>query len=1246
MSENSEHSPDDTETETKTMEDMPNDSSKSEARLMNQTDAALLDDEEMPTYISVSSSMRPDDSDVVNAKPLKNETQEMEENRSPSPHPSEDRAPSSVYVLSSGEDTDQHPFNDEDDEDEYGDSDDMENLELDNEFDSDRANNMKHLMDDEDDDDEDDEDEEDDEDSPRYIYNDDDGIDDYYKTDCYDRRSDNFILNRRLKNHDKEKSLSLQDLNMYENNMNAEYLKRRNLHSLKSNYLNVPEQAVMYSMMQRKQPMPGKYIQSKVKRYIKDIKEQNRRSMEKHAKQHQENVVHDKNSDVEKTKPTAISKTIKEYTERAIKELEVVEACDSSMDKAAYNATKPIVINGQDNKNCLESIREESVQNEAQINIHFESTQNEKECVSADNKIQKQNGTIEIKQLKFNYPDRETPHFEDAMQPSLIQNGHQEVPTLLYNLRTLSYEEYMHGASESSQKTDLNKNAQIVEQEHTQPETYNNSELMDISMDNEDTCPLRIENIKSIKTMSDEVKNNNEQQITFEKANEEFNKTLDASEVIALKKKLTQKTLKYNSLFDTYQKQLMENLKMKEELDELRKLVAKYEKENKPPEQKVAAIQTDVIVDSKSKEHQTQVAPTNEEKPNNKLSGSSVASTLSSIDQWSSSACNLSISMKPPEVAKALHSDDSVMLSDGTPGKTRSLSRAFITSSRILQTLSNITQGKTKPESPVTQNSKKRLNENIAMDVQNDSYQCQPSSSKKRKISDVLGPSNFVQSLKSSQTTAESHLNETSNAESQFKRDLSSYNDSVNKNIDIQENSANTSQLGTATSIESKTETADDNVKCFIYREDENSKDRSFLILAEEPEKDKAINEKGRIRECGPYLLGNVEVRMSEINGTINIWGKEISQESTAETENETETSKMKDKSYNYWQKTPHTRFNGSNLICSTSKKSKSPPKFELSSVASNLSCLQSSSFNVGKASCSTDKAHADKLCSPNACVSSCENCDLSKHRKEWLKYKRIHPQEKLHSCCIHNIDVSEQKCNCSLGKEKQRFEDSFNCSKEKLNSSQEHRRAPSFSQNLEPSMHLNFVSEENESICRNCSTCHHMHNSDNHQESHKCCNMSKETCEPMNINRECNRSCNHSSPNVHEEEPLIMPRRNDDTLETRRRRSTGKRVRGILMDFLRGCGDCYNSNVSNNSTSCIHKKEPYSNCSQTKISPCASPEPSCSNPGQPAGRCCHAYAQRIESQLEEFRMEMERVRSRSDAILDMLNMLHSVDTD
>lgn len=119
MSDNSEHPPDDNEAETKAVEDVPNDSSKSEMKLMNRTDMAMLEDEEMPTYISVSSTSRRDDSDVVNARQQENMSQEVEEDRSPSPYPSDDQAASSVYVLSSEEDMDQHPYNDEDDEDEY-----------------------------------------------------------------------------------------------------------------------------------------------------------------------------------------------------------------------------------------------------------------------------------------------------------------------------------------------------------------------------------------------------------------------------------------------------------------------------------------------------------------------------------------------------------------------------------------------------------------------------------------------------------------------------------------------------------------------------------------------------------------------------------------------------------------------------------------------------------------------------------------------------------------------------------------------------------------------------------------------------------------------------------------------------------------------------------------------------------------------------------------------------------------------
>lgn len=84
---------------------------------------------------------------------------------------------------------------------------------------------------------------------------------------------------------------------------------------------------------------------------------------------------------------------------------------------------------------------------------------------------------------------------------------------------------------------------------------------------------------------------------------------------------------------------------------------------------------------------------------------------------------------------------------------------------------------------------------------------------------------------------------------------------------------------------------------------------------------------------------------------------------------------------------------------------------------------------------------------------------------------------------------------------------------------------------------------------------------------------------------------------------------------QMRRRRLSGKRVRGILMDLLRGCGDCYNPHASNSSKDCSHKKEVshLTSCSpQIRISPCASPEPSCSNPGPSNGRYAFTWFPRI----------------------------------
>lgn len=66
------------------------------------------------------------------------------------------------------------------------------------------------------------------------------------------------------------------------------------------------------------------------------------------------------------------------------------------------------------------------------------------------------------------------------------------------------------------------------------------------------------------------------------------------------------------------------------------------------------------------------------------------------------------------------------------------------------------------------------------------------------------------------------------------------------------------------------------------------------------------------------------------------------------------------------------------------------------------------------------------------------------------------------------------------------------------------------------------------------------------------------------------------------------------------RRLSGGKRVRGILMDFLKGCGDCRN-NSSLSKNNCQRKETPYmvNDPSQIKISPSSIPEPTCSSSTQ-----------------------------------------------
>lgn len=144
------------------------------------------------------------------------------------------------------------------------------------------------MLEDEEEEDEDDDDD-DDEVNPLRLHNDDyEDIDTEYEPICFDRASDDFILNNRLKPRHKEKSLSLQDLSISKKNAHLRYNKKRHgLNAFRYNYLRMQQNPILYPATQKRQMIPSKYqhVESKVKQYIKNVKEQNRRSMEKRMKE-------------------------------------------------------------------------------------------------------------------------------------------------------------------------------------------------------------------------------------------------------------------------------------------------------------------------------------------------------------------------------------------------------------------------------------------------------------------------------------------------------------------------------------------------------------------------------------------------------------------------------------------------------------------------------------------------------------------------------------------------------------------------------------------------------------------------------------------------------------------------------------------------------------------------------------------------------------------------------------------------
>ncbi|KAI4498751.1 hypothetical protein M0802_006218 [Mischocyttarus mexicanus] len=1167
-----------------------NQTKNEDAMVMVDSETPMLEDEEMPTYISVSTSSKCEDSDVSNVK--HNEENSLTKEQSHSPCTSEQEGPASVYVLSSEEETDQHY--DEDDVD-CGDSEDIDENDHDNDMDIDDEDEIEEDIEEED--------------------------DEEYERNIFETSSDCLGLKSKFKKRYKDKSLSLQDLNTLDNNScNLDFGRHR-----------------------------FRNIESKVKRYINDIKEQRRYSMETRMRNEFQNELEaDKNcTDVTdgdiQMKSVVPNKVIKAYAERAIKDLEIEESYTNEKD--LYMA--PITENGEEEEDGDDEDEDEELivkhkQDGKSINMGVR----EKELLNAEKQNDKLNGSMQINVQKHNYSQSvDQKNFKYTDEP--LVNGHQQLN--VFNLRTLSYDEYMHGYMKFPQDEQLNKNLDSEQNENNDIQAYSDVDVINtVETDNSNAvCSLKIENVKSIRVMSEESKDNTESS-KFEKISEESNKSnSNIMQLTLLKTQLDQKTIQFNNLREAYQNTLMENLKMKQELEELKNSLAKYSKENRTCDTKVVAVQTDIIEESVIQNKEI----INTKETANKLSASSITSTVSSINQWTDSAGGSSgISLKPPDLGTILNSEDSSVVTDNSPRKiNRPLSQAFITSSRILKTLSNLTQGKSKLDvkfSPTNSSIKRPSGSeesNGSIIAGSNTFTVKsPFNAKKRKATEMLGNSLLSQSFKIPHI--EEVKKKSSMTLSDFNVDFKTPDNYSDVSLDTQKNRVNNRSRSTSpVTIDEESNKAEDienessNVKCFVYQEDENTNNRSILIQAEIPSDDQEPANMGCIRECGPYLLGNVEVsETSTVEG-----GEE-------ELEAKTKTPCINKKCACLLSTaiTPHRKFNGSQMVCSTNKKVKLQSKF-------NEEHTSNQYLNVPDA-----KIHTDNLLSPSV-PASCEKCILLNQQKECSIYKRHinNLYEKSHSCCLHQMEHLERDyknvCDCERLKYNN---DSHNCIKDGycMEDKFQSRNTPDSKKDLYEN--TNPV-DAKELICKHRTACHRssLHNTEaNFQNDIKCCNTIRETtshtCKSTlgctaNHDNSAENLCSHSPTSNNDD--LISERTPHETPEIRQRRSNGKKVRGILMDLLKSCGDYRNGKPSTPKRYSSNEKETSHliNCSpQINVTSSYSPEASCSNAQQPNRRCCHAYTRRIESQLEVLRMEMERVRERSDVILKLINMVRTVD--
>lgn len=744
--------------------------------------------------------------------------------------------------------------------------------------------------------DEEEEQEEEEEEEDDSCMNDEEESDGDIEPEQFERSSDDFVLryDSGLEKHHKERSRSLQDLTNSRGNLSRFVGKRRSIDLIGSSESEFPRpvsQALEDPLaLRKKMPRSINYdhIPSKVKLYIREMKEQRRRSAER---MNRENPLQKSdgnsggdNADVTRaaTMQNPENKRIKSYFENAIKELTTRDGVSE-----ARHAEHNTIQEGKEEFLDINNIEE--METEKDI---FEMETNqipENLTLTSENlsKKLKANGLVEYN--------------EKVVEPLKTKetNGEEQIATIL-NLRTLSYEEYTNGDKNSeaivenlSRPKAQEKNA--VEcfsknsgSEIAEPEVHKSSSSS--RKNDEKSSHTGLKEPRSgwnLRELTLDVSRRKVAQVDSEVYQKMLDENVNLKRELAKMKQTLEEGRSENQPKEVYQRTLAENASLRLELDEMRKKLEQFRAANVRAETKIASVQTEIAVEEKM---DTTEAPAKPTASMHKLFSSTATSAQSSIEQWSDSNCSAAISIDPPNIEAALNADDSLALGDQSTSKpSHVLSHSFVTSSRILQTLANITQGRTRTSTggqALSTSTRKNAHAEPQGQSKRQTFdpisttneEAHTSRAKKRKASDMLdGPPAHLETFKIPHTTGDTRrkINSDSNTDP---TDNVTEQGSPNNYQKTAKNPDENDQRRTE-DVEDNNDPPDtpQNVKYFVYHDEPNTKERSFLIQAEEsPKNTGTIDKGGNVRECGPFLLGNVEIRMSETNGTINIWGKEV----------------------------------------------------------------------------------------------------------------------------------------------------------------------------------------------------------------------------------------------------------------------------------------------------------------------------------------------------------------------------------